>query len=199
MRFTIASLLILTTLTSCVLVEWCFPPATWVQSTNDPFHVSIHGPGAFQLLDEKTCKTVTSRKGELCVDCDSRVVLTFDDNEYPIEPPLCIPDGSVAVSIGPDGLVQSQSRHGDWRKIGHIQLIKYGDERGLSRPTQINDIDFQLAVLVGAPQAPGFGRLEQGSIEKLRIFSFHRILGCVTLCLSSLLTWKSNSIRFHHY
>lgn len=132
--------------------------------TTNPLDIAIEGDGFFQvqMLDGGTGYT---RDGAFKLSAEGRLVTS---DGYYVLPHITIPDDTLSVSVGQDGVIQVQQfGQDDPTEIGQFELARFVNPAGLAA------IGRNILLQTGASGDPqtdvagqgGLGRLNQGYLE----------------------------------
>ncbi len=135
-----------------------------LQLTGNPLDLAISGDGFFQI-QHPDGSTVYTRDGALKISGDGRVV---NSDGFYLLPEVTIPDGSVSISVGTDGVMEVLlSGQNDPQQVGQIELARFINPAGL---TALGRNLYQITPASGAPITDiptqnGLGQLDQGYLE----------------------------------
>jgi flagellar basal-body rod protein FlgG len=139
-----------------------------MEVTNNPFDIAVQGDGMFKFrLPDGTI--AYSRDGALHKDSEGRLV---NNSGYAIEPQISIPDTATNILINTNGAVYVQENNQDTQsQIGQIELVKFVN------PSALKSVGENLYVkspssgepLDGVPEAEGFGKIAQNSLESSNV------------------------------
>ncbi|MDY6862470.1 MAG: flagellar basal-body rod protein FlgG, partial [Thermodesulfobacteriota bacterium] len=98
------------------------------QQTQNELDLVIEGQGFFQIL-MPTGDDAYTRAGSFKLDMDGRVVTS---DGYVLQPEITVPQDSIKISIGNDGIVSVQNAgETELSEIGGIELAKFTNPGGL--------------------------------------------------------------------
>jgi flagellar basal-body rod protein FlgG len=136
--------------------------------TGQPLDLAIEGKGFFSLQDETTAVRVYTRSGQFSINDRGLLVARLDGKEWPIEPFICMPDNSAAITISPEGKV-SVLPPGALAlvAVGQLQLADFDDPGKLRRLTAsvCAQTDASGPALLCPPTREGFGCVLQGVLD----------------------------------
>lgn len=137
-------------------------------TTGKSLDIAVQGRGFLQvLLPDGT--TAYTRDGTLQLNEQGQVVTNAG---YQIQPPISIPDGATAVTIGADGTVSvNVAGSGTPTQVGQIQLVDFINTSGL-QPRGENLLLESASSgppQVGTPGLNGLGSIVQGSVESSNV------------------------------
>ena len=149
-----------------------------INQTNGALDLSVSGRGFFQItLPDGTI--AYTRDGTFSLDNQGNVVTATG---YPLQPALNIPQGTLSVTIGADGVVTATSAsNAKGTQIGQIQLADFINEQGL-QPTGNNLLAESAASgspQVGTPGTNGLGSLQQGTLETSNVNSVTELVNMI--------------------
>ncbi|MCP4814957.1 MAG: flagellar basal-body rod protein FlgG, partial [Planctomycetaceae bacterium] len=139
-----------------------------ITQTSNAFDVAIQGRGFFQILHPDG-SVVYTRDGSFGLNSDGDVV---NANGYAFEPALTVPDNTLSMTIGSDGVVSALvSGSSTPTTIGNIELADFINPTGLEA---IGDNLFRESAASGSPQTStpgldGLGSVIQGSLESSNV------------------------------
>jgi len=150
-----------------VATEKMFAQGNLVQTENS-LDVAINGKGFLQVLAPDGSIAYT-RDGALQKDADGRLVTA---NGYPIEPAITLPENTLSVTIGSDGIVSAQVAGDEaTTEVGEIQLAQFVNDVGLEAMGE--NLFKQTAASgtpeTGTPGVDGLGTLVQGAVESSNV------------------------------
>lgn len=135
-----------------------------LQKTDNSFDMAIQGRGFFQILHPDG-SIVYTRDGTFGLSSTGEIV---NSNGYPLEPSITVPDNTLSVTIGSDGVVSAMVA-GDAAptQIGSIQLADFINPTGLEA---VGDNLFRESGASGAPTVAtpgqdGLGTVLQAFLE----------------------------------
>ena len=139
-----------------------------IVQTNNSFDIAVQGAGFFQI-SHPDGSIVYTRDGAFGMDATGQLVT---QNVYLLEPAITIPENTLSVTIGSDGIVSALVA-GDSAptQIGDITLSQFVNPTGLEA---IGGNLYRETVASGAPQIDtagtnGAGTLIQGSLESSNV------------------------------
>lgn len=146
-----------------VATEKIFTPGG-IQNTQNALDVAIEGQGFLTILMPDGTQAYT-RDGSLKTDNAGNIV---NNNGYPIQPAITLPEQTLGVTIAQDGTVSvTVAGNNTPSVLGNIQLANFINPAGLQ---PIGQNLFVESVASGTPQIDnpgnsGLGTLLQGSLE----------------------------------
>jgi len=139
-----------------------------IVQTNNSFDIAVQGAGFFQI-SHPDGSIVYTRDGAFGMDATGQLV---NQNGYLLEPSITIPENTLSVTIGSDGIVSALVA-GDSAptQIGDITLSQFVNPTGLEA---VGGNLYRETVASGAPQIDtpgtnGAGSLIQGSLESSNV------------------------------
>lgn len=149
-------------------------------TTNNPLDIAINGSGFFQIQKNDGSIQYT-RSGNFTVDSQRRIV---NQEGYPVEPTITIPENAIEVQIKEDGRVFAAiGRLDNIQEIGQMQLALFPNEGGLqavggnlfsATPASGN------AQIVTPGELEGAGALKQGVLEGSNVQAVEEMIGLIT-------------------
>lgn len=146
--------------------------------TGNTLDMVIEGEGFFRvtLPDGRTAYT---RDGSFKVSATGAVV-TADG--YPLDPPLNIPEGTMNVTLMPDGTISVLDENGTQQTLGNITLVRFINPSGLDARLGRNlllETEASGAPVESQPGVGGAGTLEQGFLENSNVQVVEEILNLI--------------------
>lgn len=132
--------------------------------TNNTFDSAIQGKGFFQILKPNGDIAYT-RNGEFQINSTGQLV---NASGYRVQPDIIIPENSLSVTIGADGVVSvTQPGNPAPAQVGIIQIADFVNPAGLQSigGNLLVETGASGAPVVGSPDSSNLGSLIQGSIE----------------------------------
>jgi flagellar basal-body rod protein FlgG len=137
--------------------------------TNNPLDVVIQGAGFFQIRRSSGDLAYT-KSGSFHLNATGQVVTANGDL---LEPPITIPQGAQAITIGTDGTVSyTQAGQSATQQAGQIQLANFPNPSGLNSigNSLFLPTDASGDAITGAPGGQeGMGALLQGYVEQSNV------------------------------
>ena len=136
--------------------------------TNNTFDTAIQGKGFFQILKPNGDIAYT-RNGEFQVNSTGQLV---NSAGYRVQPDVVIPDNSLSITIGSDGIVSvTQPGNPAPAQVGVIQIADFVNPAGLQSigGNLYLETGASGAPVVGSPDTNNLGSLIQGSIESSNV------------------------------
>ncbi len=150
-----------------VATEKLFAQGNIIQTENS-LDVALQGRGFFQVLQPDGTMGY-SRDGQFQTSSDGTIVTS---NGLTLEPGLTIPENTVSITIGSDGVVSALvAGNTTPTNLGNIQLADFINPAGLQ---PIGDNLFIETAASGSPQTgnpgtDGLGTLVQGAVESSNV------------------------------
>lgn len=136
--------------------------------TNNSLDVAINGRGFFQILMPDGTMSY-SRDGSFQLDSQGQIV---NDQGFPLQPGLQIPQGAQDVSISADGIVSvTLAGQSTPQQVGTLTLADFINPAGL-QPRGDNlyaETAASGSPQTGTPGLNGIGSLAQGSLESSNV------------------------------
>ena len=136
--------------------------------TNNKLDAAIQGKGFFQILKPNGDIAYT-RNGEFQVNSTGQLV---NSSGYRVQPDIIIPENSMSVTIGADGIVSvTQPGNPAPAQVGVIQIADFVNPAGLQSigGNLLIETGASGAPVVGSPDTNNLGSLIQGSIESSNV------------------------------
>ncbi|MBL0370677.1 flagellar basal-body rod protein FlgG [Rhizobium sp. KVB221] len=133
-------------------------------STGNSFDMAIIGRGFFQI-ESTDGSTLYTRDGAFNKNADGELV-TIDG--YRVIPNITVPTDATEISINRSGQVFARiGKESELQELGQLQVANFVNEAGLK---ELGDNLFQQTPasgdpIVGAPDDPAFGYIQQGYLE----------------------------------
>jgi len=136
-------------------------------NTNRDLDLSIQGDGFFQISHPDGA-TVYTRDGTFQLNSDGEMVTA---EGLKLEPSISITGDVVAISIGTDGTVSTQSSDGTSQSLGQITIANFPNPPGLESVGRnlLRETTASGTPLTGTPGEEGFGNLIQGFLESSNV------------------------------
>ena len=136
--------------------------------TNNKLDTAIQGKGFFQILKPNGDMAYT-RNGEFQVNSTGQLV---NSSGYRVQPDIIIPENSMSVTIGADGIVSvTQPGNPAPAQVGVLQIADFINPAGLQSigGNLLVETGASGAPVVGSPDTSNLGSLIQGSIESSNV------------------------------
>lgn len=136
--------------------------------TGNSLDMAIQGRGFFQILHPDGSIAYT-RDGSFGMSSDGQIV---DSNGYPLEPAITVPDNTLSITIGTDGVVSALvSGNSTPTQIGDIELADFINPTGLEAVGQnlFRETGASGAPTTATPGLDGLGTVNQGSLESSNV------------------------------
>lgn len=135
-----------------------------LNQTSNTFDLAVQGNGFFQIqMPDGT--TEYTRDGSFQLNANGQIVT---NNGYTVLPGITIPANALSVTIGQDGTVSvTQQGQANPTTVGQLQLANFINPAGLDPRGQnlFAETASSGAAQAGAPNANGFGSVQQGYVE----------------------------------
>lgn len=159
-----------------------------LRDSTDPLDWAIQGEGFFSvtLPDGETGYT---RDGQFVVDTDRQLVTA---SGYPLVWDGEIPEGTVSISISPDGTVTALDADGASTEAGAVELTRFPNPSGLTgRGDNIwLESDVSGAAQTGAPGSENFGTISAYRVEGSNVDMAQELTHLITLQRAFSMTLK---------
>jgi len=139
-----------------------------IMQTGNSLDVAIEGRGFFQILHPDG-SIVYTRDGSFGLSSDGQIV---DNNGYALEPAITVPDNTLSVTIGSDGVVSALvSGNSTPTQIGTLELADFINPTGLSAIGQnlFRETAASGAPTTAVPGVDGVGTVVQGALESSNV------------------------------
>jgi flagellar basal-body rod protein FlgG len=104
-----------------------------LQETKRPFDLAIDGPGLFVLRVNSAEQDLYTRNGRFTVDLQRRLGIVRDDEICLLQPVLTLPEETVSVKIGADGVVTATFvDQVEEQTVGQLKLAIFVDQSHLA-------------------------------------------------------------------
>jgi flagellar hook protein FlgE len=150
-------------------------------TTQNPLALAVQGNGWFRVALHNGSmfgEVIYTRSGDfhrdangMVVTADGRYVIGYalDSTGRPTmtEIPIRIPDDTVAVTVGADGIVRATDGHGSQTALAAVSLARFPNTDGLAQAGSglFRTTNASGPELAGAPGADGRGELVSGFLE----------------------------------
>ncbi len=135
-----------------------------LNQTANAFDVAISGGGFFQVTMPDGTTSYT-RDGSFQLDAQGQLV---NSNGLVIQPPITVPQGANAITIGTDGTVTAQiAGQAASQQLGQIQLATFLNPAGLQSlgGNLFSETAASGTPTLSTPGQNGAGTLSQGTVE----------------------------------
>jgi flagellar basal-body rod protein FlgG len=140
-----------------------------LQSTGNQLDVAIDGDGFFQITTLGGLTQYT-RDGSFRINSQNQLV-TADG--YAVNPAVSIPQGTISVTIAPDGTISvvNASSPNTSTVVGQLQIAKFVNNAGLSSNGQnlLTATPASGTPTLGTPGQNGAGQLRGGYLEQSNV------------------------------
>lgn len=150
-----------------------------VQQTENPYDMAVEGQGFFRIR-MPSGETAYTRAGAFSLNATGQIV-TADG--YTVEPGVTVPNGTVQVTINPQGQVFAKLAGSSTdTNIGQLDLAAFANEAGLD--AQGSNLFLATAASgaaqIGTPGSTGFGNIRQGFLELSNVNAVQEITSLIT-------------------
>ncbi|HEY3966176.1 MAG TPA: flagellar hook-basal body complex protein [Planctomycetaceae bacterium] len=141
-----------------------------LKHTRQSLDLTIQGDGYFQINDEN--EFLYTRVGSFSVNANGQIVLVSKDCGRVVEPAITIPQDTIQISIGHDGIVSVQQQGQTLlNQMGNIQLARFINPLGLVAK---GDNLFRQSTASGhptisTPGQDGLGEIRQEYLEESNV------------------------------
>jgi len=139
-----------------------------LMQTGNSLDMAIQGRGFFQILHPDGSIAYT-RDGSFGMSADGQIV---DSNGYALEPAITVPDNTLSITVGTDGVVSALvSGNSTPTQIGTIELADFINPTGLAAVGQnlFRETGASGAPTTATPGIDGVGTVNQGSLESSNV------------------------------
>jgi len=150
-----------------------------LKATNNPMDAAIEGDGFFQIL-QPDGTVAYSRDGAFHIDETGQLV---NQQGFPLEPAINIPQEAVNVVIGQDGTVSAQLQtQAAPVQVGQIQTVSFINPAGLiaAGGNLLRESGSSGPPIVGNPGENGFGVLNQGFLEMSNVHVVEEMINLIS-------------------
>jgi flagellar basal-body rod protein FlgG len=150
-----------------------------LQVTEQSLDMAINGRGFFQILlpDGEIAYT---RDGQFQTNSDGAIV---NSQGQPLEPAITIPDNTVQITIGSDGVVSATiAGQTAPSQIGNIEAATFINPAGLQAigGNLFKETQASGTPQTGTPGLDGIGTLEQGVLENSNVSVVEELVNLIT-------------------
>ncbi|MES9958395.1 MAG: flagellar basal-body rod protein FlgG [Sedimenticola sp.] len=139
-----------------------------ITQTGNSLDIAIEGRGFLQILHPDGT-IVYTRDGTFSLSADAQIV---NNNGYALEPAITVPDNTVSITVGSDGVVSALvAGNTTPTQIGTIELADFVNSTGLATIGQnlFRETAASGAATTATPGTEGTGTLIQGSLESSNV------------------------------
>ncbi|MES9870109.1 MAG: flagellar basal-body rod protein FlgG [Sedimenticola sp.] len=139
-----------------------------ITQTGNSLDIAIEGRGFLQILHPDGT-IVYTRDGTFSLSADAQIV---NNNGYALEPAITVPDNTVSITVGSDGVVSALvAGNTTPTQIGTIELADFVNSTGLAPIGQnlFRETAASGAATTATPGTEGTGTLIQGSLESSNV------------------------------
>lgn len=149
-----------------------------LETTGNTYDMAVRGNGFFRI-QLPNGNDAYSRAGSFQVS-DQGQLVTPDG--YEVQPGITIPQGTVDVSINPDGLIFVKlSDQIEPQQVGRLELAIFFNEAGLEAigDNLLLETPASGGPNIGVPGTPGFGQIMQGFLETSNVNAVQEITALI--------------------
>ena len=142
-----------------------------LQRTGRELDLAIEGRGFFQVKDPSG-NVLYSRAGHFALNSSGQIVVGSAKSGRLLEPAITVPADATGISISPQGVVYYRiPASSTMAQAGTIQLASFVNPEGLVKIGEnlYEETDGAGCATTGTPGANGFGKVQQGWIEKSNV------------------------------
>jgi len=149
-----------------------------LKETGNNYDLAIAGQGFFKILLANGEEGFT-RDGNFKIDANGTIVTSTG---LILQPELSVPDNTVTVNIGKDGIVTANLGDNSTVEIGQIQLSNFINPAGLKNIGGNNYVETPNsgAATENIPGIDGLGSLEQGFLETSNVQLVNEMTDLIT-------------------
>ncbi len=158
-----------------------FQQGAFLQSDRQ-LDVAIEGPGFFQVTDP-TGQIVYTRAGNFNVNANGNLVMGSAQTGRLLEPPIAIPEDTLAISISAEGIVAvRQPDSTQLTQVGQLELAYFINPDGLLKLGEnlYAETDASGPPTLGNPGQDGLGLLRQNSLEGSNVEPVRELIDLIT-------------------
>lgn len=159
-----------------------------IQNTGNTLDLAAMGQGWFQVT-LPSGDTAYTRDGSFQLNQNGQLVTS---QGYLVTPNITIPTDAVNISINPSGqvLVKLDGQTA-LSNVGQLQLANFPNEAGLEAlgNNLFQVTDASGAAVVGNPQSPGYGPIQQGALEASNV----NVVSEITSLIQAQRAYEMNS------
>ncbi|MBN2580175.1 MAG: flagellar basal-body rod protein FlgG [Pirellulales bacterium] len=152
------------------------------RNTERPLDVAIEGRGFFQVMNPDG-NILYTRAGNFSVNSNGDLVVGSASTGRLIEPPINIPEDTLAVVISPEGIVSvQQPDNNNLSNVGQIELATFINPEGLLKLGEnlFAETDASGAPILGNPGQDGIGLVRQNTLEASNVEPVQELIDLIT-------------------
>lgn len=152
------------------------------KDTGKQLDLTIEGRGLFQILDPSG-QIYYSRAGNFSVNRDGNIVMGSANTGRLLQPPITIPQDTLAISISAEGIVSvQQPANQQMTQVGQIELATFINPEGLLKLGEnlYAESDASGPPTLGNPGQNGIGNIRQGSLEASNVEPTNELIDMIT-------------------
>ncbi len=152
------------------------------EETGRQLDVAIEGPGFFRVMDP-TGQILYTRAGTFSINANGQLVIGSAGTGRLLEPPITIPEDTLAISITPEGRVfVKQPGSPALTEVGTIELANFINPEGLLKLGEnlYAETDASGPAITGSPGQDGLGLLRQGMLEASNVEPVRELIELIT-------------------
>jgi flagellar basal-body rod protein FlgG len=141
-----------------------------LKHTRQSLDLTIQGDGYFQINDEN--EFLYTRVGSFSVNANGQIVLVSKDCGRVVEPAITIPQDTIQISIGHDGIVSVQQQGQTLlNQMGNIQLARFINPLGLVAKGEnlFRQSTASGTPIISTPGQDGLGEIRQEYLEESNV------------------------------
>jgi len=137
------------------------------QTTGQDLDMAIIGKGFFQI-EQPNGEMAYTRNGQFTLNAEGMIV---NNNGLPLVPQIMVPENTVSVTIGSDGIVSFTAANGENLGEQQLETVNFMNPAGLQA---LGGNLFQESAasgepLVGIPGQDGLGAVKQKTLENANV------------------------------
>jgi flagellar basal-body rod protein FlgG len=152
------------------------------EETGRQLDVAIEGPGFFRITDP-TGQILYTRAGTFSINANGQLVIGSAGTGRLLEPPITIPQDTLAISVTPEGRVFVQQPGSPaLTEVGAIELANFINPEGLLKLGEnlYAETDASGPAITGSPGQDGLGVLRQGMLEASNVEPVRELIELIT-------------------
>jgi flagellar basal-body rod protein FlgG len=152
------------------------------RETGKELDVAIEGRGFFQVMNPDGT-TLYTRAGNFSVNSNGNLVIGSANTGRLLEPPITIPEDTLAISISPEGIVSvQQPGNNNLTQQGQIELATFINPEGLLKLGEnlFAETDASSAPILANPGQDGMGLVRQNMLEASNVEPVQELIDLIT-------------------
>jgi flagellar basal-body rod protein FlgG len=152
------------------------------RETGRELDLAIEGRGFFQVMNPDGT-TLYTRAGNFSVNSNGNLVVGSANTGRLLQPPISIPEDTLAISISPEGIVSvQQPNNNNLSQVGQIELATFVNPQGLLKLGEnlYNETDASGTPILGNPGQDGMGFVRQNTLEASNVEPVQELIDLIT-------------------